>query len=317
MAGRARRRAGVRGGAQRQVGRHATSSSRRSISACSASTSCAAAASRRPSAAPRRRGGCSESVARQLWPGADAVGQVLRLEPDPKDATRGSPRNRRSLSRTVVVVGVARDVAGFRLGGMRSTGAGVYLPISAEAARTSLTLRVHGDAERARRALVDRLAAIDPNMGEVSTLQTIARMEDVSSGDSVLADAGAGRAGAAADAVGPVQRAVVSRRATHAGDRRADGARRDQREASARSSCRSRHVRSASGCSSAAASPPRSAPRCWRRRRPSRSARVVRLFDPVAYAASLLCIVAACAAAALIPALRAGRINPVAALRQD
>ena len=44
---------------------------------------------------------------------------------------------------------------------------------------------------------------------------------------------------------------------------------------------------------------------------------VVRLFDPVAYAASLLCIVTACACAALIPVLRAGRIDPVAALRQD
>ena len=43
----------------------------------------------------------------------------------------------------------------------------------------------------------------------------------------------------------------------------------------------------------------------------------VRLFDPVAYAASLLCIVTACACAALIPALRAGRIDPVVALRQD
>ena len=43
----------------------------------------------------------------------------------------------------------------------------------------------------------------------------------------------------------------------------------------------------------------------------------VRLLDPVAYAGSLLCIVAACAGAALIPALRAGRIDPVGALRQD
>jgi putative ABC transport system permease protein len=43
----------------------------------------------------------------------------------------------------------------------------------------------------------------------------------------------------------------------------------------------------------------------------------VRLFDPVAHAASLLCIVTACAGAALIPALRAGRIDPVTTLRQD
>jgi ABC-type antimicrobial peptide transport system permease subunit len=43
----------------------------------------------------------------------------------------------------------------------------------------------------------------------------------------------------------------------------------------------------------------------------------VRLFDPAAYAASLVCIVTACACAALIPALRAGRIDPVTALRQE
>jgi ABC-type antimicrobial peptide transport system permease subunit len=43
----------------------------------------------------------------------------------------------------------------------------------------------------------------------------------------------------------------------------------------------------------------------------------VRLFDPVAYGASLVFIVAACAGAALVPALRAGRVDPVVALRQD
>ena len=42
----------------------------------------------------------------------------------------------------------------------------------------------------------------------------------------------------------------------------------------------------------------------------------VRLFDPVAYAASLLCIVTACSAGARYPALRAGDIDPVAAMRQ-
>jgi ABC-type antimicrobial peptide transport system permease subunit len=43
----------------------------------------------------------------------------------------------------------------------------------------------------------------------------------------------------------------------------------------------------------------------------------IRLFDPIAYGASVACIVAACACAALVPALRAGRIDPVGALRQD
>ena len=103
----------------------------------------------------------SESVARQLWPGLDAVGQVLRLEPDPKSEPR-EPDDPPLLSRSVVVVGIARDVPGFRLGGTRLAGAGVYLPIGADAARTALTMRVHGDPERARRALLERLSAIDP-----------------------------------------------------------------------------------------------------------------------------------------------------------
>ena len=79
------------------------------------------------------------------------------------------------VSRSVVVVGVARDVAGVRIVDARLAGAGVYMPISAEAARTSLTMRVRGDSERVRYALVDRLTAIDPNMGEVSSLETIRR----------------------------------------------------------------------------------------------------------------------------------------------
>ena len=40
----------------------------------------------------------SESVARQLWPGLDAVGQVLRLEPDPNSETRGAGRTAASLA---------------------------------------------------------------------------------------------------------------------------------------------------------------------------------------------------------------------------
>jgi predicted permease len=118
----------------------------------------------------------SESVASQLWPDIDAVGQVLRLESDPKSEPR-EPDDPPLLSRSFIVVGIARDVAGFRLGGLRMAGAGLYVPISAEAAKTSLTMRVRGDSERARHALIDRLAAIDPNMGQVSTLRTIARRE--------------------------------------------------------------------------------------------------------------------------------------------
>ena len=43
----------------------------------------------------------------------------------------------------------------------------------------------------------------------------------------------------------------------------------------------------------------------------------VRVFDPVAYAASLLVIVTSCVLAVSFPALRAARIDPIATLRQD
>ena len=121
----------------------------------------------------------SESVARQLWPGSDAVGQILRLEPDRSassgaEGTSPKPEDPQLLARTAVVVGVARDVQGIRFGGINLRGAGVYVPISADAARTSLTIRVRGSAERARHALIERMAAIDPNMGDVSSLQVMA-----------------------------------------------------------------------------------------------------------------------------------------------
>jgi ABC-type antimicrobial peptide transport system permease subunit len=44
---------------------------------------------------------------------------------------------------------------------------------------------------------------------------------------------------------------------------------------------------------------------------------VVQVFDPIAYAGSALCIVVAALVAAWLPARRAARIDPIAALRQD
>ena len=73
-----------------------TSSSRRNTSASSASIIVRgrgfAQTERSASAAVAV---VSESVARQLWPGLDAVGQVLRLEPDPKRRHAGSRMTRR------------------------------------------------------------------------------------------------------------------------------------------------------------------------------------------------------------------------------
>jgi predicted permease len=257
----------------------------------------------------------SERVARQLWPGADAIGQVLRLEPDPKSDPR-APDDPPLLSRSFTIVGIARDVAGFRLGGQRMSGAGVYVPIAAEVAKTSLTLRVRGEPERARHALVDRLAAIDPNMAEVSTLATMARLEAYLLGIPFWLTLVLGALALLLTVSGlfSVLSYLVEQRTREIGVRMALGA--TGRSIAAlvlAQSARPVGIGLLLGGSLTAAlgavllATPAA----------EQIGSSVRLFDPVAYTASLLCIVATCACAALIPALRAGRINPVGALRQD
>ena len=53
----------------------------------------------------------------------------------------------------------------------------MYLPTSAAAAHTSLVVRAHGDPDVLRQELLDRLTRIDPNMGDIVTMRTMARME--------------------------------------------------------------------------------------------------------------------------------------------
>jgi predicted permease len=264
----------------------------------------------------------SETVASELWPGSDALGQVLRVEPDPSigrpaSAPRSQPSDDPRLSpRTAVVIGVARDVAGLSLGGMTAGGAGVYMPIGPEAAGTALTINVRGDAELARRELVDRLAAIDPNMSEISSLQTLARAESYIFGLSFGLTLVLGTLALLLTLSGlfSVLSYLVEQRRREIGVRMALGA-------SSRSigrlvlwqSARPVGVGLVVGCTltaglgAALLAMPAA----------EQIGAIVQLFDPVAYAASVLFIVAACAGAALVPTLRAGRVNPLEALRQD
>jgi predicted permease len=264
----------------------------------------------------------SESVARQLWPAADAVGQVVQLERDMSPAAGAaemSERQERDLSppsRNLVVVGIARDVPGFRLAGFRMAGAGVYLPITTETAGTTLMMQARGNTERTRHDLVDRLAAVDPNMSEVETLQTLASAESyllaipfwltlVLGGLALLLTL---------SGLFSVLSYLVEQRTREIGVRMALGATRGGVAALVlRQSARPVGIGMALGAGFTAAvggvllATPAA----------EQIGSTVRLLDPVAYAVSLLCIVAACACAALIPALRAGRIDPIGALRQD
>lgn len=266
----------------------------------------------------------SESVARELWPDAGALGRELRVEPDPTIAQSGpgsATQTRQSddallRTRTAVVVGVARDVAGFQVGGTRIGGSGVYMPIDAEAAGTSLITRVRGDVESARRGLIDRFAPLDPNMAEVSTLETLARANAYIFGISFRLTLALGSLALLLTLSGlfSVLSYLVAQRTREVGVRMALGA----TSRSIGSLVLAQAARPVGiglllggGLTAGLASALLATPAA------EQIASTVRLFDPVAYGASLLCVVAACAGAALIPALRAGRVDPLDALRQD
>jgi predicted permease len=264
----------------------------------------------------------SESVARQLWPGLDPLGQVLRLEPDP------GPRERHPavrvteeddlplLSRTAVVVGVAHDVTGFRILGTTIGAAGVYVPVDPATARTALSVRVHGDPRRAKRAIEERLAMIDPDLAHLSSLQVMANMDGYLLGLAFWLTLVLGGLALLLTLSGlfGVLSYLVEQRTREMGVRMALGATRRDIGALVLSqsggpvalglvvgSCLTVALSAALLASPAA----------------GMISATVRLFDPIAYVSSLLCIVAACTCAALIPALRAGGIDPIAALRQE
>src|SRR5207344_93696 len=116
----------------------------------------------------------SQSTARMLWPNRDAVGETFRFEPDMSSPTQ--PRDEPPLpSRMVTVVGVSRDVTGFRFTGVK--GSIVFLPTTLDVPKTMAIARVSGDPDLARQTLLDHLTRIDPNMGMIVTMRTVARLE--------------------------------------------------------------------------------------------------------------------------------------------
>ena len=160
-------------------------------------------------------------------------------------------------SRTFTVVGVVRDPwARFRVAYL-DTFRGVYLPTGPESPGTSLMLRVRGDPEQARQALLERLTSVDPGLGKIITLRTIAGMQTYILQIAFWVTVVLGGLALVLTVSGLFSVLSYRRRAAGEGDRRAHGARRDHDETSWGWCCRNRSARSASVSRPAAAWPRR------------------------------------------------------------
>jgi predicted permease len=255
----------------------------------------------------------SETAARLLWPNGDAVGEVITVAPpDPApDTDTGATVEPRSYR----VAGVARDVAGLRIAPLEK--AVVYVPATAETTGTSLVLRVRGDPQHARDVLLDRVTTIDPGMSRaVGTMRTLAGMEEyfLRMGFGLTVMLGGLALVLTLSGLFSVLSYFIEQRQREIGVRMAIGATaRDIVRFVVMHSMRPVGFGMIVGASAAASlaglllASPDAAP----------IAQVIRVFDPVAYVASLGLIIGACGVATAVPAARAARLDPTGALRQD
>ena len=254
----------------------------------------------------------SATAARRLWPNRDPVGQVVRLEAPRSDSAGAPPRP----SRLFTVVGVVRDLGGGLQIPDLFAFRGVYLPTGPESPGTSLTLRVRGDLEQSRQALLERLTSIDPGLGAINTLRSIAGMQTsvLRIGFWVTVVLGGLALVLTVSGLFSVLSYVVEQRAKDIGVRMALGATtRNVVGLVLSQSLRPVGIGLIAGGGLAAAlaivliATPLA----------SLVGGIVHVFDPVAYATSLLVIVTSCVLAASVPAFRAARVDPIATLKID
>jgi predicted permease len=264
----------------------------------------------------------SESVARALWPDGRGVGESFRLEPDaglqaPRGLLRVNPNapadNGLVPARMVTVVGVARDVPGLRFTGI--TEAGVFLPTGLDVAKTSMVARVRGEPDLARHALLDRLTKIDPNMGTIITMHSLARTETffLQTAFSVSIILGGLALLLTVSGLFSVLSYLVEQRTPEIGLRMALGASpRTVTQLVLGQTTRPVMAGLIAGAGLAAAL----ATAVMAMPFGALIVQIVHVTDPVAYLASLGVIVAVCLLAAWIPATRAAKVDPMRTLRQ-
>jgi predicted permease len=248
----------------------------------------------------------SEALAHRLRPDGNVLGQALSIEGGPDE-----PKDEALTRRTVTIVGVRKDIPGFRvLGGGESD---LYLPTNAAEAKAQLVVRVRGDVEQARRQLLRDLTVVDPDMGQVMSMRTVAKMETYMLTIAFWVTVSLGGLALALTLAGlfSMLSYLVEQRAKEIGVRMALGANARTIGLLVISETFGPvgiGLLAGSGLALALAVVIRSA---W-----AEFTAVVHAFDPLAYAISFAVIITACVAAALAPARRAVRIDPIASLRQ-
>jgi hypothetical protein len=256
----------------------------------------------------------SDAVAQRFWPNGDALGQMIRLGRAAGSASAGENAPRIP-AQAYAVVGVVRDVrSALKLFDFPYSG--VYLPITPDQARTSFVVRVHGDPDAARRALLDALIRVDPALGEVTSMRMMAGVErallEVLFWLAIIL--GSLAQALTISGLFSVLSYLVEQRRTEIGVRMALGATpRDIVRLVIRQSMRpvAIGVIAGGGLAAVAATVLLATPAA------EMIGTLVHPFDPLAYAVGLTVIVATCLAAAFLPARRAARINPIATLRAD
>ncbi len=253
----------------------------------------------------------SETIARRFWPNGDAVGQLVRVEV-PQSASGDA---RPMPSGPFTVVGVVRESAPAS-GADQDTVRSVYLPAGVDSPNHALVLRVRGNPEQVRQALLERLARIDPAPIMILTYQTMASMQTylLQMGFWAAVVLGGLALALTVSGVFSVLSYVVEQQTKEIGVRMALGAgTRNVVRLILSQSFRPVGIGLALGGGLAAAvaialtTTPIAA----------EISGDIDVFDPVAYAGSLLVIVTSCALAVSVPALRAARIDPIATLRKD
>jgi predicted permease len=257
----------------------------------------------------------SEAAVRRLWPTGKAVGSVVQFEAQPPPDTQqaASPR---APSRPYVVIGVARDIESTLADALRRfADPNVYLPIGLQNPGTSLVLRVRSDPDEARRALLDRLVAIDPAFGDITTVRAMVNGRAVALwmifGVTVVL---AGLALLlAASGLFSVLSYAIEQRKREIGIRMALGA--TTRDIAGW--VMSRTFISVAVGIVAGAGLATAFVKVLAKWVPFWLGNIATIVEPVAYAAPVILIVVTCTVAVSLPAWRAARVDPVTTLRQD